>query len=856
MAHRQKRSRVADQEEAIPNVSPPTTSIRSEKSPKGTGAACFRPSTGAASPTPAPETVPSQETARAVAHTRAPSVSLSKSTPSGSQPKPRSQLWSGKSKTRQDGPSAMELAGKRTRASGRSESTSDTDESLIEASVPSGLGEKTATLDHVEPDLPPRKNMRSGSVRGAGDPIVHVQATTLRSRPGQLCVDIKPPSTPTHGAAEHRSAGREIRENRAPGSERPIVPSTALIASTPTADGPNSSQRRRILLRACTTGSTSKIQPTQPPSTIRQQTNDTRPTATPWFHSFTSSAPLPTPCSSLAGQPPKGADSRVEKGQTPVSRGSRGDHEGRPRKTFRLKTPFGAGDEGREFRDTSELVRQQRLEFFKISAGHPSEPSSAADDPSPALHPSGTKRQWSDVDFGEIETGVVPSSHKREKISLAKPNASFHRSTVAASGQEQPTQRLAPQQTEKSAVQPAPASTANPASRVIFDRFKLAYPAYTGDLSSFVAACAVIEWLLEDGRMEHRLLWDEFVFRFAMDYMPWCQRNDIQSYTELPYERFFKEEVYDRVCTQHVISSDNLLTALELDYASAGQMRYQVLANSRGSAASDGSGRLSFGSVVSEQGSVASALPWKRQSQVCNDSGQTPREEATPGRRGQGAPKISASAPNTRRNDRRLGSTSPILPYNIPPRTPASAPPKPTASNGPLAQAQGMRSQSSANGPGGRPQQPPTSSAQGATPRRRTLPWMTEAADARPRADDATPSQRPQAPSAEKSARRSLFSMGFDSEAATAKPPQTKIPRTKSPRTETPRTNPTQTRTVRSEEDQRQRDAKDDNSVRFNARKAASSNSRCGKFSWGPGDSVANRARYLRDRADAMGWKI
>ena len=886
-AHRQKRSRVADQEEAIPDASPPTTLIRSEKSAKGTGAESVKPSASAASPRQASETVSSQEAARVVAPTRAPSVSISKSTPSGSQPKSRAQLWSGKSKPRPDGPSATEQARKRTRTSGRSESESDTDESLIEASVPSGLGERSAILDHAEPDLPSRNNVRSGSVWGAGDPIVQVQATTRRSRPGQLEADKNPPSTPTHAAAGHRSAGEEMRKNGAPASERSIVPSTAPIARTLKADGPNSSQPRRSLLRARTAENSSKPRPTQPPSTTRQQIKDARPTATPGSPSFTSSAPLPTPCPNLAGQPPKGVGSRVEKGQTPVSRDSRGDREGRPRKTFRLKTPFGVGDEGREFRDTSELVRQQRLEFFRNSAEHPNEPSNSADDPSPALSSSGTKRQRSGIADGDIESGVVPSSHKRAKKdsgpqlgpsvtrdqrpdgharSLAIPDASSRQGNVATSRQEQPAQALAPQQTEKSAVQVAPASTADPASRNIFDRFRLAYPAYIGSLSDFVAACAIVEWLFEDGRMEHRLLWDEFVFRFAMDYMPWCQRNDIQSYTELPYERFFKEKVYDRVCTQNVISSDNLLTALELDYASAGQMRYQVLASLRGSAASDGGGRLSFGSGVSGQGRAASALPWKRRSQVWNDSGQTSREEATPVRREQDAPKISASAPNTRRTERRLGSTSPILPYNIPPKTPASAPSKPATSNGPPAQTQGVGSQRSVKGPAERPQQPAISTAERAAPRRRTLPWMTEAAAARPEADEATPSQRAQAPSAGQSTRRSLFSTGSNSEATTAAPPQTKPAQTKpaqrkSPQTETPRTNPTQTRTVRSEDNQARRNTNDaDNnngdSERYDAQKAASNNSRRGKFCWGPGDSMANRARFLRERADAMGWKI
>ena len=122
-----------------------------------------------------------------------------------------------------------------------------------------------------------------------------------------------------------------------------------------------------------------------------------------------------------------------------------------------------------------------------------------------------------------------------------------------------------------------PTAMSESARKTVYEEFVDAYPGYLAGLDAFVATCAYVEWLCGEQRMEHRSLWDDFVFRHAMDYQAWWQDRAQAGQTYVPYETYYRDEVDEPVCTRRILSSKNLRTALALNAAVAGEMRYNTI---------------------------------------------------------------------------------------------------------------------------------------------------------------------------------------------------------------------------------------------------------------------------------------
>ncbi|KAI9842669.1 MAG: hypothetical protein M1838_003020, partial [Thelocarpon superellum] len=111
----------------------------------------------------------------------------------------------------------------------------------------------------------------------------------------------------------------------------------------------------------------------------------------------------------------------------------------------------------------------------------------------------------------------------------------------------------------------------------LYEKFQRAYPDYPAPLKTFVGSCAYVEWLVGEQQMEHRSLWDDFVYRQATDYPEWKAKRASRGQLEIPYETFYREEIDESMRTKRILSPNNLAEALELDPIAAGLMRYRTI---------------------------------------------------------------------------------------------------------------------------------------------------------------------------------------------------------------------------------------------------------------------------------------
>lgn len=101
-------------------------------------------------------------------------------------------------------------------------------------------------------------------------------------------------------------------------------------------------------------------------------------------------------------------------------------------------------------------------------------------------------------------------------------------------------------------------------ARNIFDKFKAAYPDYSGDQKHFIAICKKISILLNANRMEHPSLWDDFIVRHKMDYSRHLRRCVELAEDALPYEEFYRDKIEEPQYQKRVVTRCNLEEVLSL----------------------------------------------------------------------------------------------------------------------------------------------------------------------------------------------------------------------------------------------------------------------------------------------------
>lgn len=100
----------------------------------------------------------------------------------------------------------------------------------------------------------------------------------------------------------------------------------------------------------------------------------------------------------------------------------------------------------------------------------------------------------------------------------------------------------------------------------IFDRFKISYPDYSGNMGQFINICNKIRNLVEAGREEHQTLWDDFIVRYNTEYPRYINQCVNMAEDPVPYEQFYRNEVIEARYNKLVVTRKTLNDALSLKH--------------------------------------------------------------------------------------------------------------------------------------------------------------------------------------------------------------------------------------------------------------------------------------------------
>lgn len=98
----------------------------------------------------------------------------------------------------------------------------------------------------------------------------------------------------------------------------------------------------------------------------------------------------------------------------------------------------------------------------------------------------------------------------------------------------------------------------------IFDRFKLSYPEYSGNMQHFTAICSKLQKRIDVGRGLHQALWDDFIIRHKIEYANYLQECANKAEDPLPYDTFYEDEIDGARFINQVVTRKTLHKALAL----------------------------------------------------------------------------------------------------------------------------------------------------------------------------------------------------------------------------------------------------------------------------------------------------
>ncbi|KAI9797076.1 MAG: hypothetical protein M1833_005681 [Piccolia ochrophora] len=269
-------------------------------------------------------------------------------------------------------------------------------------------------------------------------------------------------------------------------------------------------------------------------------------------------------------------------------------------KRLRIPASFHFSQEDRQVIDPSAVARQQRRDFFRISS------TTAACQAN--LEVENTKAKVN------LENGVKssPNNHNCQACENSDMSAESEVNAPAAEpmlfdqldisgaesqrpasarsksvpSREMDAQTVVPMkaQSQASSHGAEAAVTANQDGRSlsvpsrtseqpnnIYNDFRCAYPTYPGTLAEFMVSCAYIRGLQLENRMEHKSLWDDFVFRHITDYKTWSEDRESGKASYVPYEEYYRDHVDGPACQRYILKPQNLEEVLKLDTAIVGE---------------------------------------------------------------------------------------------------------------------------------------------------------------------------------------------------------------------------------------------------------------------------------------------
>lgn len=134
--------------------------------------------------------------------------------------------------------------------------------------------------------------------------------------------------------------------------------------------------------------------------------------------------------------------------------------------------------------------------------------------------------------------------------------ATMHSASVTA-----PTERVQSVSTSGASMPQAShvATSTGESASSVFERFKAAYPEYTGDTKHFQGQCTQIIQLDREDKMVPKWQWDDYIIRNRTDYRDHAVARMEQGQDPGPYHRFYKDMIRNTIYRKGVIEGRNTL---------------------------------------------------------------------------------------------------------------------------------------------------------------------------------------------------------------------------------------------------------------------------------------------------------
>lgn len=160
--------------------------------------------------------------------------------------------------------------------------------------------------------------------------------------------------------------------------------------------------------------------------------------------------------------------------------------------------------------------------------------------------------------------GQGPSHIVRDVLQDSIPPSAPHIIESSPALTQDTVEAAATSRTAKTSMERWPEAQSISSSSTIYDRFKAAYPDFSGDLEYFVAICNKVNDLVKVDKMEHKSLWDDFIVRHKIDFPKYLLRCADRAENPLPYEQFYRSEIDEAAYTKRVVTPKTLSEVLAL----------------------------------------------------------------------------------------------------------------------------------------------------------------------------------------------------------------------------------------------------------------------------------------------------
>jgi len=283
---------------------------------------------------------------------------------------------------------------------------------------------------------------------------------------------------------------------------------------------------------------------------------------------ITIEVPEPTPVS--AQMPPSNSERTTEPSLPPAIEGRLACEDGN--RAMLSKSPSHASGAAKRKYNTSPSRRNsrhsKRREIKIVGFG---------DDPPDSTDPALTIRHYREESlrrYREARKSSLSAENRPEAAAKAEApheGDTMQIDTPAISRIAALASPLSPQHDPVERVQPvsAPGASTSQASHIamsareiassVFERFKAAYPEYTGDTKHFQGQCTQIIQLDQEDKMVPKWQWDDYIIRNRTDYKDYAVERIKQGKDPEPYHRFYKDMIRDTIYRKAVIEGPNTL---------------------------------------------------------------------------------------------------------------------------------------------------------------------------------------------------------------------------------------------------------------------------------------------------------